>query len=159
MQPKTRFSFLFFLLVSKLCLAQSFSTKVSAKSIGKDDILEIQYVAENVDLDQFILPSFKNWTIISGPNLSSSTMQTGSVVKKQMVYSVLVQPVVSGTLVVPGATALINNKPQRSNSIDVTVKTTPHVPGGNPPGCKRQCHQFTLRSVSVRRPGAGKPIP
>ncbi|HEX8676749.1 MAG TPA: BatD family protein, partial [Segetibacter sp.] len=71
--------------------------------------------------------------VISGPNLSSSTMQTGNIVKQQIVYSVMLQPKVSGTLMIPGATALINNKPQLSNTITVQVKNVNHIPGNQPP--------------------------
>jgi hypothetical protein len=112
---------------------QSFSTKVSATTIGKKDVLQIEYIAEDVEMDQFVLPAFTKWTVVSGPNLSSSTVATGNQIKQQMVYSVIVQPTTTGTLLVPGATALIDNKPQRSNTIIIKVKNTDHLPGSNPP--------------------------
>src|SRR4051812_35335770 len=125
--------FIFFLLFSQTAFAQSFTTKVSASVIGKLDVLQIEYQADNADIEQFVLPRFDKWTVVSGPNLSSSTMQTGNVVKQQMVYSVIVQPNVTGTLTAPGATALINNKPQRSNSVSIQVKNISHLSGiGSP---------------------------
>lgn len=125
--------FLIPLLLYKVSFAQSFTTKVSAPAIGKNDVLQIEYEADNVSMEQFVLPRFDKWTVVSGPNLSSSTTQTGSVVKQQMVYSVMVQPIVTGLLTVPGATALINNKPQRSNTVTVLVKSVSHVAGNKPP--------------------------
>ncbi len=125
--------FLILLLISEISVAQSFITKVSATTIGKNDVLEVEYKANNVLMEQFVLPRFDKWTVISGPNLSSSTMQTGNIVKQQMVYSVMVQPDVSGTLIIPGATALINNKPQQSNTITVQVKNVSHIAGSQPP--------------------------
>lgn len=125
--------FLILLLISKISVAQSFTTKVSATTIGKNDVLQVEYEADNASMEQFVLPRFDKWTVISGPNLSSSTMQTGNIVKQQMVYSVMLQPNVSGTLRIPGATALINDKPQLSNTITVEVKNVNHIPGNQPP--------------------------
>ena len=133
MKLLTRNLFLILLLISKISVAQSFTTKVSATTIGKNDVLQVEYEAENASMEQFVLPRFDKWTVISGPNLSSSTMQTGNIVKQQMVYSVMLQPNVSGTLRIPGATALINNKPQLSNTITVQVKNVNHIPGNQPP--------------------------
>lgn len=125
--------FLILLLISKISVAQSFTTKVSATTIGKNDVLQVEYEADNASMEQFVLPRFDKWTVISGPNLSSSTMQTGNIVKQQIVYSVMLQPKVSGTLMIPGATALIDNKPQLSNKITVQVKNVNHIPGNQPP--------------------------
>ena len=125
--------FLILLLICKISVAQSFTTKVSATTIGKNDVLQVEYEADNASMEQFVLPRFDKWTVISGPNLSSSTMQTGNIVKQQIVYSVMLQPKVSGTLMIPGATALINNKPQLSNTITVQVKNVNHIPGNQPP--------------------------
>jgi hypothetical protein len=132
MKLLSKYSFLTLLLFCKTSFAQSFITKVSAATIGKNDVLQIEYKADNVSMEQFVLPRFDKWTVVSGPNLSSSTMQTGKVVKQQMVYSVMVQPNVAGILTVPGATALINNKPQRSNAVTVVVKNVSHIASGRP---------------------------
>ncbi len=133
MKLLSKYLFLLPLLFCKVSFAQSFITKVSAPAIGKNDVLQIEYEADNVSMEQFVLPRFDKWTVVSGPNLSSSTTQTGNIVKQQMVYSVMVQPNVSGLLTVPGATALINNKPQRSNTVMVLVKGVSHVAGNKPP--------------------------
>ncbi len=133
MKLLSKYLFLLPLLFCKVSFAQSFITKVSAPAIGKNDVLQIEYEADNVSMEQFVLPCFDKWTVVSGPNLSSSTIQTGNIVKQQMVYSVMVQPNVSGLLTVPGATALINNKPQRSNTVMVLVKSVSHMAGNKPP--------------------------
>lgn len=100
--------------------------------MGKKDALQIDYVAENASLEQFNLPNLVTWRVISGPNYSSSTLQTGKLVKEEVIYSIIVQPTSTGKLTVPGATALINNKPVRSNPVIVEVKTTDHVAGSVP---------------------------
>src|SRR4051794_21205908 len=128
-----RYILIIVLLFSKTTFAQTFVTKVSATTLGKNDVLQIEYESDNVSMEQFVLPRLDNWTVLSGPNLSSSTVQTGNIVKQQMVYSLVVQPNATGTLIVPGATALINNKPQKSNTVFVKVKNVNHIAGNQPP--------------------------
>ena len=101
--------------------------------IGRNDVVQIEYVADNVSVDQFVLPRFDSWTVVSGPNLSSSTVQTGNSLKQQVSYSVMLQPNESGNLVIPGATALINNKPQKSNGVLIVVKDVAHLQNSAPP--------------------------
>jgi preprotein translocase subunit SecG len=127
-----KFSIILLLLFCNSIFGQSFITKVSSKAIGKKDVLQIEYLAEDASVEQFILPNLNNWNLISGPNFSSSTVQTGKLVKQQTSYSIMVQPKATGKLIIPGATALINNKPQRSNTVLVEVKNADHV-GGNQP--------------------------
>ncbi len=133
MSATNKYCFLVLLLCFNISFSQSFTTRVSATIIGKMDVLQIEYVAENASLEEFVLPSFPHWTIVSGPNLSSSRMQNGNVVKMQTIYSVMVQPEITGTITVPGASARINNKVQNSNSIQVVVKNTDHVLSAKPP--------------------------
>jgi len=128
-----RYILLSILLISKISFGQSFITKVSATTIGRNDVLQIEYQADDVAMDEFVLPQFNKWTVLSGPNLSSSTTQTGNVIKEQTVYSVIVQPNTTGTLTIPGATALINNKQQRSNPVTVQVKNVSHIAGSQAP--------------------------
>lgn len=119
--------FILLLLLVQSSFAQSFITKASATTIGKNDVIEIEYIGQDVEVDQFVLPKFNNWTVISGPNISSSSVQTNNVIKQQVSYSVMLQPNQPGTFTIPGATALINNKPQRSNAVTVIVKNVAHL--------------------------------
>jgi preprotein translocase subunit SecG len=108
---------------------------VSATTIGRKDVLQIEYIAEDVVMEQFTLPRFNKWkwTVVSGPTLSSTTTQMGRVVKQQTIYSVMLQPNATGLITVPGATALINNKPMRSNVVIVQVKNLDHTGSSKPP--------------------------
>ncbi len=112
--------------------AQSFSTKVSAQTIGKKDILQVEYIAENLELREMILPVFNGWSILSGPNFSSNRLQTGNTVKQQVVYTITLQPEATGRLTIPGARATIDNKTRLSNSVSVEVKNVDHIQGNSP---------------------------
>ena len=78
-------------------------------------------------IDQFNMPQFINWSIVSGPSQSTTKIQIGTTVKTQTILSVLLTPKRVGTIVIPGATALINSKPQRSNDATVQVKNVNHT--------------------------------
>lgn len=113
---------------------QTFSTETETKIIGKKDIVQISYVADNVDLQQLSVPKFINWVVISGPNVSSSTIVINGSAKQSTTYTFILQPTTTGKLVVPGATALINGKPKQSNSLVIEVKNQDHLlSSANPP--------------------------
>jgi hypothetical protein len=134
MKAFTRICLLIILLFSvKLALAQTFTAKASATVIGRSDVVQVEYVADNVSLDQFTLPRFNKWTVVSGPNMSSSTVQTGNTIKQQIVYSVMLQPEAIGNLVIPGATALVDNKPTKSNGVIIQVKNVDHIGSARAP--------------------------
>ncbi|TDH25128.1 protein BatD [Segetibacter sp. 3557_3] len=117
-------------VISSASFAQSFTTRVSSKAIGKSDLLEVQYVAENLELADFILPSFPGWVVQSGPNFSSNRMQSGNTITQQIIYSVTLQPTRTGKLSVPAATVNIDrNNKRKSNTVTIDVKPVDHVAG------------------------------
>ena len=102
-----KYSALIYLFIYQITFAQSFTTRISPKIIGKQDVVQVEYVADDVTIEQFNLPRFINWTIVSGPNMSNSKIIANGDVKEQTVYSVMLLPKISGTIVIPGASALI----------------------------------------------------
>jgi len=122
---------LFFIVlnVGYAATAQNFSTRVSATTIGKGDVLQVEYIVENLELQDLVLPAFSGWKIISGPNFSSNRLQTGNIVKQQTLYTILLQPQATGKLAVPGAKAIVDGKTRLSNTISVLVKNVAHVQG------------------------------
>ncbi|MDB5191829.1 MAG: hypothetical protein JWQ96_1392, partial [Segetibacter sp.] len=132
MKLLNRYCIIFLLLVCNAALAQSFTTRVSSKTIGKRDVLQVEYVGQNVNLSDFRVPSYSNWTVIAGPNFSSNRMDVNGVVTQETVYSLMIQPRAIGKLVIPGATAVINNKLYKSNQVLIVVKNVDHISGGQP---------------------------
>jgi len=126
--------FLVLLLAGNMVFGQSFTTKVSSTVIGKKDVLQVEYIAENLDLQELVLPVFKGWSILSGPNFSSNRLQTGNIVKQQVIYSLTLEPQATGKLVVPGAKATIENKTRLSNNVSIEVKDEAHLQGNTAPG-------------------------
>ena len=98
--------------------------------MGKKDLLEVQYIAENLDLSDFILPKFTSWSVQSGPEFRSNRVQSGNVIKQQIIYSLLLQPMRTGKLSVPSASVIIDkNTTRTSNTITIDVKAIDHVAG------------------------------
>ncbi len=130
MKTFSRYIWALLLIISHAGFAQSFTTRVSSRAIGKSDLLEVQYVAENLELAEFMLPAFPGWIVQSGPNFSSNRMQTGNTITQQIIYSVTLQPTRSGKLSVPAATIIIDhNNKRKSNTVSVEVKAVDHVAG------------------------------
>lgn len=119
-------------ILSHQALAQSFTTKVSSKNLGKKDLIEVEYIAENLELSDFQLPQFKGWNIQSGPNFSSRQEQVGNKVKQKIIYSFVLQPLRTGKLSIPSATITIDrNNIRQSNTITVDVKNVDHIAGNS----------------------------
>ncbi|WP_207491545.1 BatD family protein [Aridibaculum aurantiacum] len=122
--------FLFiFLIVGQVLSAQSFTARVSAKVIGKNDRLQVQYVGSDGDLTQFRMPDFPGWMVIAGPNITSSKTVVNGEVTQEMIYGVTLVPRTPGKLAVPSAFAILNGKPVRTTPMYVEVKNVPHVTG------------------------------
>jgi hypothetical protein len=135
--------FISFLGISNGALAQTFFTQVSAKTIGKRDVLRVEYVGENVSISDFTVPDFNNWILVSGPVIGTRSFQSGKLISKRVVYSFALLPKVPGKLTIPGAVAKINARQQKSNAISVLVLSQDHVAGsapqaGVPPAGNRQ---------------------
>ncbi len=125
-----------FLLIGQGAFGQTFSTQTSAKVIGRNDRLQVQYVADNGNVSKFQLPNFRGWVVLSGPNVASSQTNMNGIVTQQMIYSLTLVPKQTGRLVVPGASALLDNKPVRTNAVYVEVKNTDHVQGSQSPSAQ-----------------------
>ena len=128
------FIYLLLLIFSNQCLvAQTFTARISAKTIGKNDRLQVDFIANNGALTGFKMPAFRGWVVLSGPNITTNQMRAGNVVKQQTIYSLTLVPSTTGRLIVPSATGLLNNRPVRTSPFTVDVKNTDHVQGSQRP--------------------------
>ncbi len=129
-----RFFFVIILCCDVSVFGQTFTTQAEVKIMGKKDVLQVSYVADNVSIKQLAMPKFSNWMVVSGPDISTNTIVVNGSMKQSTTYTVLLQPVATGKIVVPGATALINDKPRQSNSLFIEVKNEDHLlSSANPP--------------------------
>ena len=117
-----------FMLICSVAIAQTkFTTSVSEKQIALNDYIEVQYTIENAkSVDKFSFAPFRNFRIIQGPVQSSGMTITNGVMSQYKGMSFVLQPVSAGRLLIPGASAVIDGKPQRSNAVVIEV-----VPSSN----------------------------
>ena len=123
---------LYSLLLAFLCFFVSetkaqikFYTVLSEQNIFFDQTFQVQYVIEgSSQINDFSLPDFKGFLrrdVFEIPHTTTIDPQTLQLVDS---YSkiVVLSPRKNGTFVIPGATAVINGKKMRSNSVKVLVK-------------------------------------
>lgn len=108
-----------------------FSTIIDQSTVSRDQVVQVEYVVENAKkVDDFDPPSFRNFAVIQGPIQSSGmSFVNGSLTQyKALVF--LLQPKITGKLIIPGATATIDGKRRQSEAVAIEV-TKGKNPGGS----------------------------
>jgi hypothetical protein len=99
-----------------------FSTVIDQSTISRDQLVQVEYVVENAKkVDDFDPPSFRNFVVVQGPIQSSGmTFVNGNLTQyKALVF--LLQPKITGRLIIPGATATIDGKRRQSDAVAIEV--------------------------------------
>jgi hypothetical protein len=112
-----------FVLVSAAVSGQAkFSTVIDQATISRDQLVQVEYVVENAKkVEDFDPPSFRNFTVVQGPIQSSGmSFVNGSLTQyKALVF--LLQPKITGRLIIPGAAATIDGKRRQSDAVAIEV--------------------------------------
>jgi hypothetical protein len=119
----------YFLFIAAFCILTvkgmsqvKFYTKVNEKEIAQNEYLQVEYTIENAkSVDKFSISPFKNFQVIQGPIQASGMSVTNGVMSEYKGLSYILQPTVTGTLSIPGASAIIDGKPMQSNMVKVVV--------------------------------------
>lgn len=102
-----------------------FYTVVSEQNIFYDQTFQVQYVIEgSSQINDFILPDFKGFLrhdVFEIPRTTTIDPQTLQLIDTYAKIVVL-SPRKNGSFTIPGATAVINGKKMRSNSVKVLVR-------------------------------------
>jgi len=95
---------LFIVYIGSAIQAQqrSFSVDISSDSILLGNYIEVSYTAVNIE-GEFVGPSMEGFTVIGGPNSSSSMSSINGDVRRQMSYSYYLEPTDIGEYVIPPA--------------------------------------------------------
>ena len=109
--------------LASISIAQvKFYTKVDQQSVGKNQPIQLEYIAENAKtILDFKPPSFDDFNVVQGPMQSSGMSVINGDVTQYKSLIFLLQPREPGKYTIKGATARINGKMMRSNSISVEV--------------------------------------
>lgn len=118
-------SFLLYLLLFPLSLLSQEVKVVHPTEVGQNDYFELKYIVENDDVTDIQLPRLNDFTILSGPNLStsSSIMMSGTKVKKSRTttYTYILEPKTLGTFKIPSAILMIAGKQVTAKSVAIKV--------------------------------------
>ncbi len=114
---------LFFIFSAAVSFGQvKFSASSNGRVIGKNDYLQVDFTVENAGtIENFNPPSFKNFTIVSGPNNQSSMTSINGNVKQSISVSFVLQPISTGKFTIDPAVAQVNGKEFRSNPLSIQV--------------------------------------
>jgi hypothetical protein len=110
----------------------SFTTVCPQKKIGKNDYLQVQFKVENSsNVETIIPPSFKNFSIVSGPNQESGMTSVNGKVDQYVSICYFLKPNSTGNFTIGPATAKADGKEYHSNPVNVEVTNASSSPAGN----------------------------
>ncbi len=98
---------------------------VAPQMVSLDEHFAIRYVVENADVDGIQLPSLTDFTLLSGPN--SSTSQSYSFVNgkssstRSVTFTYILQPKEKGEFAIPEATLRVEGKTVQAKAIKIQV--------------------------------------
>ncbi|MBS1973079.1 MAG: protein BatD [Bacteroidetes bacterium] len=124
-----RFQFVGFILVLwPLAPAKAqqakFTTVASSKEIGRQDYVQIEFIVENAkQIEHLTPPAFPDFHVVEGPMQSSGMSIVNGSMSQYKGISFVLQPNKMGSFTIPGATADVDGKPMRSNTITIAVTT------------------------------------
>ncbi|WP_412559435.1 BatD family protein [Winogradskyella sp. MIT101101] len=125
-------SILFFLLTSSLVSAQvKFEAKVSKKKLGVNERLRIDFEM-NKDGDNFVPPSFENFTVVGGPNTSVSNTWVNGERSYTKTYSYFLAPNKRGNFTIKQATIEIEGEIYKTFPVTINVTAAVDRPNGPP---------------------------
>lgn len=101
-------------------------------TIGKNDVLQIQFKIENAkEVETIIPPSFKNFTVVSGPNQQSGMTNINGKIDQYVAISFYLKPNSPGTFTIGAAEAHVDGKKIFSNKVTVKVDNSNSPPSSN----------------------------
>ena len=99
-----------------------FSASSNDKTISKNDYLQVQFTVENAaNVESIMPPSFKNFTVVSGPNQQSSMSNVNGSIKQSLSLGFVLQPLSTGNFTIGAATLKADGKEYHSNPLSVQV--------------------------------------
>ena len=118
-------------------LAQAkFTTVINEKEVSKNDYLHVEYIVENASsVESLNAPAFNGFTVVSGPMQQNGMSIVNGAVSKYEGVTYVLKPSATGRFIIPGATAVVDGKQLRSNSVPITVTNAPSrqsAPSVNP---------------------------
>jgi len=99
----------------------SFEASTDAKQVVENGYFQITFTLNNAQGRNFKAPSFKNFTVLNGPNRSMSTTIINGNASQKVAYSYSLQPKKVGKFTIGPATMAVNGKTMKTNAVTIDV--------------------------------------
>ena len=126
-QMKLKLYIIAFFLTSFTWAQVNFEAKVSKSSLGVNQRLRVEFVM-NKDGDNFIPPTFENFTVIGGPNQSISTFWANGKRSFSKTFSYVLAPKKQGRFNITQATIEIDGQTYKTSPIEIYVTKAVEIP-------------------------------
>lgn len=113
------------LLCSVLAQDANFSVEVSSDSILYGNYFKVTFTIENGKAINFQAPNFENFTIVSGPNQSSSISIVNGERSQSSSYTYYVEPKEEGLLFIEPASVELDGEAKETEPVSVMVLPNP----------------------------------
>lgn len=111
-------------LLPLIMLAQRLEVEAPSRA-STDDYFTLRYTVSSSAVGDFTSPAFKGVTLLSGPNVSTSSSYTSINGKasssESTTFTFLLQPTTKGRLTIPPASVVVNGKKVSSRAITIEV--------------------------------------
>ena len=99
----------------------TFRATVTQQNITIGTQIQVNFIIENLNVAQFTAPSFSDFSILSGPNKSSSFQIVNLTKTSSTTYSFLIIPNKTGTLIIDKATIIVDKKTLFTQPLTINV--------------------------------------
>lgn len=113
----------FLLLLSNATIGQvRFTATANETEIGKNDLVQVKFRIENAySVRSVDPPPFNNFEIVSGPNQESGSAINNGIRSSYAAVSYILKPTKTGKFSFSSATAIIDGKVMKSNTLTIRV--------------------------------------
>jgi len=113
--------FSFAIALTALAQDLSFTATVDKRKVSLNSTLQVTFTLENADGKNFRPPSFADFSVLSGPNQSTSMQFINGSMSRSVSYSYYLKPNKEGALTIEPATIIVGGRTISSNSITIEV--------------------------------------
>lgn len=132
---------------------------VSKNKLGVNQRLRIEFSTNKQGADNFKVPNFTNFKIVSGPSQSVSQSWINGKVSFSKSYTYIIQPKRKGEFNIPAATIEIDGKKVLSNTIKIIVLGAVDIPKNpNDPNYIADQNIHLVAELSKSKPYVGESI-
>jgi len=147
-----------FSFVISLVFAQEescFRTEVSSDFILLGNYFEVKFILENESGSQFEPPSFEGFTVVGGPNQSSSFSMINGKISQSMSYSYYLKPLDIGNYYINPASIIVEDKVLETLPQEILVVVNPdevyQPPSINKKEDQRPLNETTPKSTKPKK--------